>query len=150
MSPPHVSLVPLEFTDIGNLCVGLNSIVLWTIHHNFTASKRTQLMANLPYTPIVSPNFTFHYPTVSMCTNRGCMVTRATIFFMIAPNISSISIAVLFPYVQKSEYQFARTEHKALDNSGLHRPLQNYGPSVCNLQLVTLMLLRTFSWQLEF
>jgi hypothetical protein len=80
MPPLHVSPVPLEFTDIFNLCVEMNSSLLWIIHHNFTASKRTQLMANLPYTPIVSPNFTFHYPTVSVCTNRGCVVTRATNF----------------------------------------------------------------------
>ena len=97
MSPPHVSLVPLEFTDIGGLCVEL-----WIIYHNFTASKRTQLITNLPYTPIIGLNFTFHYPHVSLCTNRGCTVNRTTnFFFMIAPNISRISIAVLFPYVQK-------------------------------------------------
>jgi len=66
MSPPHVSLVPLQFTDIGGLCVELNSIVLLNIHRNFTATKRTQLITNLPYTPIIGPNITFHYLTLSV------------------------------------------------------------------------------------
>jgi hypothetical protein len=59
MSPPHVSVVPLEFTDTGVLCVELNSIALWIIHHNFTASKRSELIANLPYTPIIGLHFKF-------------------------------------------------------------------------------------------
>jgi len=63
----------------------------------------------------------------------GRSLFRATAFSAVLPNFFKAQSLQFFSVTRSNVYHFARTKHKASDNSRVHRSLQQCGSSVWNL-----------------